>query len=102
MTILRFSLGDLQISLATQVKDYYSLAVQSTNNFTYSDTLFEGIIDYEVAQSQCAVLSKAPWVVLNPGAGISALGVSENEGGEPEGEPEVPTIVYFDQDESEG
>jgi hypothetical protein len=75
------------------------LAVQSSNNFNYSDTLFEGIINFEVANSQCAILSKAPWVVLNPGAGISALGVSEDEGGEPEEEPEVPTIVYFDHDE---
>ena len=44
--------------------------------------MFEGIIDYDVAHSECAVHSKASWVVLDPtGAGANSMGDDEDEDG---------------------
>ena len=89
--ISSFLLGELRISLASPIRDYYGSQVQSSLSLT-SDKLFEGIINFEVAQSKCAIYSKAPWVLPGPVGGMEVTSVTED--GEPPGEPPVVEMIY--------
>ena len=64
--------GLLRINPATPINDYYRNNVQTIHALSTSELLFEGIIDYEIAHSECAVHSQASWVVLDP---LGAMGM---------------------------
>lgn len=58
--------GLLKINLATPINNYYSNNVQTIDELSPGVFKFEGIIDYDIAHSDCAVLNMASWVVLDP------------------------------------
>jgi len=57
---------DIHIHLATPITDYYGDNVQTIGDLRSPNMLFQGKIDYEVVYGNCAILSRAPWVVLDP------------------------------------
>jgi len=56
----------IHIHLATPIIDYYGDNVQTIGALSSPNLLFQGRIDYEVVYGECAILSRAPWVVLDP------------------------------------
>jgi hypothetical protein len=94
----------LRISLTSPIQDYYGSQVQLSLGLASSATLFEGIINYEVAQSKCAIYLKAPWALPAPVGGleVSGLEVSDTDDGELPGEPTATELVYYDQDLVDG
>ena len=88
--------GLLQINPAKPIEDYHAENVQTSYELSTSDVMFEGIIEYDVAHSECAVHSKASWVVLDPtGAGANSMGDDEDE----DGAGEVLETVQEDSNE---
>mmetsp|Transcript_23841 Transcript_23841/g.51509 ORF Transcript_23841/g.51509 Transcript_23841/m.51509 type:complete len:1410 (+) Transcript_23841:159-4388(+) len=82
----------LRINHATCIDDYYGNNVQTSHDLNPAQFLFEGSINYDVAHSDCAIQSKAPWTVMNPNGGSVAF--------EPEDEePEVAQVVYEPEEE---
>ncbi len=73
---------ELRINLATPIDDYYGDSIQSiypVNGLTKK--VFQGIIHYEVANSLCAIQSKADWADLDPSSSslTSGTGPQTNE-----------------------
>ena len=74
--------GVLAIHPATAITDYYDSDVQTIHPLTPvpTDLLFQGVMDYDIALSECAVLSKADWVVMDPlGSSGASMGGGEEE-----------------------
>lgn len=83
--------GDISIELGTLVIDYYSNNVQTSHPIGTPDIVFYGTVDYVVAHSNCAVLSMAPWVDMNP----ALAGTEEVD------EEELPLEVFYEESEDD-
>lgn len=77
--------GRVRIKHAHAIHDYFGDSVQTSLDMDQSLFKFEGSVTFDVVNSKCAILSKAPWTVLSYGATAE----------EPEDEdPEEALVVY--------
>jgi len=60
--------GVLTLGRTTPIQDYYANNVQTIKAISTPSKLFHGAVHYDIANSNCAVLSQACWVVLDPSA----------------------------------
>lgn len=76
--------GDLTITPASPVEDYYGDNVQTSHTLPIPSATFNINVSYDIALSVCAVNSKASWVVLNPDLsayGTDSLGAAADDEG---------------------
>jgi hypothetical protein len=88
--------GVIKVEAGAAIEDYYGDQVQTIHSLKPDVYMYQGVIDYDIAHSLCAVQSKAPWVVMDP------LGASSMGEGQDLNEPEVQELVYFDPNLNDG
>ena len=82
--------GELRINLATPIVDYHGDNVQTIFAIDQPSKRVQAVATYDIANSKCAVLSKADWVVLNPANAASQQNVDEEVPEDPESVSYVP------------
>jgi len=94
--------GQLEIGRATPLDDYFGDGVQTIHALG-SEKIFEGIIDYDIAHSMCAVQSKASWAVVDPNgsASMGANGAS-NEDDDENDDPHELDEIYYEPESQDG